>query len=287
MYKVYVGCLPASCTSEQLAAFFSRFGPIEDTKVTRKAGSKLCSGNGTFGCKDRSTYDQIISVREFDFYGRNIFCEGKLSGGELLLKNQSLSRRRIFVSNLPSDATDQDIEDAMRVFGPVQNGYRIKTLNNKPRPFGFVTFLEESAAEKAVEVGFILLNNQFVYISPFKKNTSRQEGTEGPAILETGNGITIPNHPPSLSKIPFITSQAKTGSWPTTEGYSKPASAKVGTHIKPTSVSYHQGWQGLDHGAAKVRFNIQYFELPPTHPVVSKQVNQTHTTHQQHHLLIS
>ena len=72
MYKVYVGCLPASCTSEQLAAFFSRFGPIEDTKVTRKAGSKLCSGNGTFGCKDRPTYEQIISVREFDFFGRSV-----------------------------------------------------------------------------------------------------------------------------------------------------------------------------------------------------------------------
>ena len=257
MYKVYVGCLPASCTAEQLAEFFSQHGQILDMKVSRKAGSKLCSGNGTFSCVDQQTYDALVATREFDFNGRVIFCEGKLSGEQLLQKNLTLSRRRIFVSNLPSSATDQDIEDSMRGFGAVQNGYRIKTLSNKPRPFGFVTFFDETSAENAIETGFVLLYDQFVYISPFKKNSPPRKGTEVKENCESGCQGTVQTQKSVQTTTPTsLEGGVITHTWLSATNNSNPRSMKVRHDIKPTLVRYNYGWLGFDHGDSQVRFNV-------------------------------
>lgn len=276
MYKVYVGCLPASCTPEQLSEFFSTFGPIVDPKISRKPGSKLCSGNGTFGCLDKKNFDAIITERQFDFHGRTIFCEGKLTGEELLIKNQILSRRRIFVSNLPATASDQQIEEVMRVFGPVQNGYRIKTLSNKPRPFGFVTFHHEETARKAVSVGFILINEQIVYITPFKKNNLRK-GKEASELPGSGNSKLCNTNKSVQLLPPNLTGRKTYCSRPSQQSKYLEA-LQAAQHIKPTSVRYHQRGRGLDHRAFIIRFNIQVpLMTPPTHPVVSTK-NQTMTT---------
>lgn len=266
MYKVYVGCLPASCTAEQLSQFFSFFGQIADTKVSKKSGSKLCSGNGTFTCLSKLTFDSIVAIREFNFFGRTVFCEGKLTGDELLLKNQILSRRRIFVSNLPTNLSDRQIEESMKVFGLVQNGYRIKTLSNKQRPFGFVTFYEEISAEIAIRAETIVINGQPVYISPFKKNNSSRKKTDP--------GEAVPNEQTSLTSQPQIhlstdlkSISAKVQAVPQGTklalGSRDQSVTKASVNIKPTSVRYHVEWHGLNHGETRIRFNVQLMTKRP------------------------
>lgn len=169
MYKVYIGCLPASCTSEQLRTFFEQFGKILEVRIVKKS-NKLCAGNGVLTCADRPSFDRILSEKEYTFNGRTIFCGKLLSGEELQVKNKELSLRRVFVSNLPSELEDQQLELAMARFGEVQNAYRIKSLKKEKRPFGFVTFLTSQAAAAAVSKGQIQIKNHVVYIAEFKKN---------------------------------------------------------------------------------------------------------------------
>lgn len=280
MYKVYVGCLPASCTAEQLSELFSRYGTVVDAKVSRKPGSKLCSGNGTFACSDKASFDAIIAKRTFDLNGRVVFCEGKLTGEELILKNQLLSRKRVYLSNLPSNVTDQEIEDSMRAFGPVQNGYRIKSLANKPRPFGFVTFMDEPSAERAIELGFILLKDQIVYISPFKKS-STHAGKEKDSLKETF-GVPMPtflNYQPIAKPTPCRTA-AEDSPWvPKAESGNEPHSMVEQNEIKPTSICYLSRSVVLNHEAPLVRYNLQRLNWsPPTFHSVSTGKNQTLST---------
>lgn len=283
MYKVFVGCLPASCTVDQLKDYFSKYGQVEEPKVARKAGSKLCSGNATFGCQDKSMYDLITSKREFEFQGRTIYCEGKLSGSELLLKNLILSRRRIYVSNLPPGVSDPEIELAFSLFGPVQNGYRIKTLANKPRPYGFVTFMDDSSADKAIRAGSLPIQGQYVYISPFKKNSSSkaQQGAKGEAPLEVTECLKTYHLEITTENTPISSHQPRDrarGIEQVPIGLPEEFSRKARQHIKPTSVCYHKDRNDLEHHGDQVRFNIKIAEFLVFHPVSSKETMRNQTT---------
>jgi RNA recognition motif-containing protein len=176
MYKIHLGCLPASCTREQLLSYFSEFGRIRDAKVTRKSKS-LCSGDGWLICHDYTTYEQLLKIKNFEFAGRTIFCEPMLTGEQLLEKNRLLSLRRIFVSNLPPHLQDHQIFEVFTEFGEVQNAYRIVSLRNEKRPFGFVTFMQQSSAVQAVQTGKIYFEQRPIYISDFKKHKPEPHGT--------------------------------------------------------------------------------------------------------------
>ena len=129
MYKIHLGCLPASCSREQLLSYFGQFGRFRDAKVTRKSKA-LCSGDGWLICEDLASYDRVLKIKNFEFAGRTIFCEPMLTGEQLQEKNRLLSLRRIFVSNLPPHMEDHQIFEVFSQFGEVQNAYRIISLNN-------------------------------------------------------------------------------------------------------------------------------------------------------------
>jgi RNA recognition motif-containing protein len=203
MYKIHLGCLPASCTREQLLSYFSEFGRIRDAKVTRKSKS-LCSGDGWLICHDYTTYEQLLKIKHFEFAGRTIFCEPMLTGEQLLEKNRLLSLRRIFVSNLPPHMQDHQIFEVFTQFGEVQNAYRIVSLRNEKRPFGFVTFMQQSSAVQAVQTGKIYFEQRPIYISDFKKHKPEPHGAvnqpnsttriQTPDDLRVGDPDELRNH---------------------------------------------------------------------------------------------
>lgn len=169
MYKIHLGCLPASCSREQLLSYFGQFGRFRDAKVTRKSKA-LCSGDGWLICEDLASYDRVLKIKNFEFAGRTIFCEPMLTGEQLQEKNRLLSLRRIFVSNLPPHMEDHQIFEVFSQFGEVQNAYRIISLKNEKRPFGFVTFINQHSAVQAVQSSKVYFEQRPIYISDFKKH---------------------------------------------------------------------------------------------------------------------
>jgi len=170
MYKIYIGCLPASCTKEELVGYFSYFGPTISVKIVKRARNKLCSGNAILECGTEYMFNAIVAQREFDFHDRRIYCEPVLQGRLLEKKNRELSLRRIYISNLPSGVSNDQLQEQFKLFGPVQNAYRIRTLHNEDRPFGFVTFHSQRSASLAVSTGSLIINGRKILILRFKKN---------------------------------------------------------------------------------------------------------------------
>lgn len=169
MYKIHLGCLPASCSREQLLSYFGQFGRFRDAKVTRKSKA-LCSGDGWLISEDQASYERVLKIKNFEFAGRTIFCEPMLTGEQLQEKNRLLSLRRIFVSNLPPHMEDHQIFEVFSQFGEVQNAYRIISLKNEKRPFGFVTFINQHSAVQAVQSSKVYFEQRPIYISDFKKH---------------------------------------------------------------------------------------------------------------------
>lgn len=195
MYKVHVGCLPACSTRESLVEFFKVYGDVREAKVLRKARS-LCSGNGILICGDEPTQSRIVEIKTFFFNGRTIFCEPMLSGAKLKEKNKELSERRLFLSNLPSHIQDIDLGRLMSKFGPVQNAYRIRSIDGEFRPFGFVTFYDIAAAKAACKARKAYFLNTTIYISDFRKSNSLMGGpatTTNHSVNSHNKNVGLPN----------------------------------------------------------------------------------------------
>lgn len=257
MYKVYVGCLPASCTVSQLREFFSRFGEISQVKLGKRAGNRFCSGVGGFSCLNKYVFEQILAIREFSFHGRLIYCDRLLSGEDLLLKNQELGAKRVFISNLPQEATDSDIETAMSTFGAVQNGYRIKTLKNQIRPYGFVSFFEMTAAIKAIHAGQIQILGQLVFITPFKRKEQNQQKfspqtTINSRSIQSNRCIVKPSGQRTAN-----TNQHQYSYPQVSETTETREGGQLGPScLKPTSSIYHKRRSGLRYSSRDLRINV-------------------------------
>lgn len=231
MYKIYIGCLPASTTTEQLKAFFAQYGQIQSVRIVRRSANKLCSGNGIVSCQNSETFETILQQKEKNFHGRIIYCERLLRGEKLQEKNMVLSQRRAFLSNLPAHLTDKDIEVNMAKFGPVQNAYRIKTLNNTLRPFGFVTFFDKEATQAAISARIIEIDGCHITISKYSKNDK----------ISAGSSQKIQAKPKKAKKQPNKTKR-KTPDFDDFQG--KSSSDNAWNDIRP------------NHSLSNLRFNI-------------------------------
>lgn len=256
MYKVYVGCLPASCTPNMLASYFAQFDDIHSIKLSKRSSNKLCSGNGSFTCNYKAAFDKIVSQREFDFHGRTIYCNPLLSGDELLQKNQELSLRRIFLSNLAPDVTDHDLLNLMAEFGGVENAYKIKNLKGEPKPFGFVTFFSPSSAEKAVKAKRINFKDFFIDISEYTKNSRSKRQSK--KIL--GSSDVFHSKTSSLHQKSAVSNQSKSDELQAKiqKRHWKALEHHQGVHAKPTSNSYHTARKViLKKPQELLRFNVR------------------------------
>ncbi|KAJ7255057.1 hypothetical protein B0H12DRAFT_1323258 [Mycena haematopus] len=62
--------------------------------------------------------------------------------------------RQLFVGNIAFDATEADVRDVAGQFGEVESVRLISNPDGSFRGFGYVTFLEQSAADRCLETGF-------------------------------------------------------------------------------------------------------------------------------------
>lgn len=257
MYKVYIGCLPASCTMDMLKSYFSQFDNVKEVRLSKRPGNKLCSGNGSFSCTDKSAFDFIVAQREFNFYGRTIYCNPLLNGEELQQKNQELSKRRIFLSSLPPEVSDEMLETIMATFGKVENAYRIKSLKNESKPFGFVTYFSPSSAEEAVKAGQIVYLSHLILISEYKKSCRFNQSSKK-ALEQKDKSLlkALRNTSPIRCKSSPKASATQFNSKETIK-VRKALENQENANAKPTTRSYHLLRRNIADTSSQLRFNIR------------------------------
>jgi hypothetical protein len=88
--------------------------------------------------------------------GRKIICRPYFDGK---IKNkflQDLQKRRVFVKNIPTHYSDNVLTKIFSAHGEVLRAYAIReVINRKSKGFGYVSFKNESDAQKLIERGFI------------------------------------------------------------------------------------------------------------------------------------
>lgn len=175
MNAIFVGCLPPTAQKKALFEYFSYFGNIASTSI-RLDEHGMCIGNGTVGCKDQRTFENILLFQNHIFQGRKIYCSKHLSGAELDLKNKLLNGRRAYLSKIPAQLSNEDLAYHLSQFGPVQSAYRIASVEGVTKPYGFAAFFDQRSAAKAIECGVIWLgDNKRIRIQEFKPKLKAQD----------------------------------------------------------------------------------------------------------------
>ncbi|RZC59980.1 hypothetical protein C5167_021735 [Papaver somniferum] len=80
----------------------------------------------------------------------------------------------IYIKNLPTTATDEQVEKEFKSFGPIKPG-GVQVRSNKGFCFGFVEFEHLSSMQNAVKAGSVTIASRQVYIEE-KRTTTRGKG---------------------------------------------------------------------------------------------------------------
>lgn len=174
--KIYLSSLPSSVSENQLKLLFGRFGEIKSIKLFMDKKEGFCRGFGSMTFVTGTNIDRIFSI-EHTLQGRTILCEPYIDQKCKLKNLKKLnSRKKIFVSNIPSWMTNNDIKDFFSQYGKVESAYRIQRHgSNRKMPFGYTSFYEVSSAEKCLEEGFKFMGNKFGFMLFDKYTKDKKE----------------------------------------------------------------------------------------------------------------
>ena len=143
---MFIGCLPAQSSEEELYKYFSKFCQISHLKLKYRS-NRLCAGHGSFICQELSKLDKLINHSHF-YRGRSLECRPFFSGAELKRYQKRFNKRRIYVGNLPPNMTDWGLFEEFSKFGDVIRAYTANNPDKQGRKFGFIVFKEEGIIEK-------------------------------------------------------------------------------------------------------------------------------------------
>ncbi len=87
----------------------------------------------------------------------------------------------IYVGNLPSEATEDDLRQAFEAFGQVESANIVKDrFSGEPRGFGFVEMPSKSEAQKAIdEMNGTDLKGRTLNVNEARPKTDRGGGRGG------------------------------------------------------------------------------------------------------------
>jgi hypothetical protein len=93
-----------------LKTFFTEYGDIGSIKIRLNPEDKsYCIGKGYMKVKDFSTFEEIIRLRHFDFYGSEVECLEYKTGFELIPKAPVADSRKLYLIGLNQTVTAQEI----------------------------------------------------------------------------------------------------------------------------------------------------------------------------------
>ena len=87
---------------------------------------------------------------------------------------------KIYIGNLPYQATEQDVQTLFAQFGDIENVAIIKDRDTgRPKGFGFVTFVAQNSAQDALKMDSQDFQGRPIKVSMAKEKTGGEGGGSG------------------------------------------------------------------------------------------------------------
>ncbi len=254
-YKVYVGSIPGNLTDADVLAYFTKLVSVREFILVKPKG--VATINKGYGFLTVETEEDCNVLLKMDHYlaGRKIKCEAVEKGSKLKEKRKGLFARRIFISNVPQNMRNQEIEDLFSKFGSVESAYRVSIQSSKKSSgFGYVTFCEERPAKSLVTLQKLHYNGATLSIQAYDQTKA---GQIGPAPLNT----TKPQEKKAQNNANKISEVKSTDSTTSTTGDNLVSVQTIYSNYnegsRPTTKHYHlEGNRFLDHKPSNILIRI-------------------------------
>jgi len=155
--SVFISGLPYQSSEADVEKFFKDCGKIEQIKLPKFQDTGRLLGYGHVTFKSATSVEKALALSGAKIGER--YIDVKMAKGEN--ENKSFQRKvnddretkTIFVKGLPYDVTEDEVGDAFRHCGPIENvRFVYNTVQKHFKGFGYIDFKEEKSTKKALEM---------------------------------------------------------------------------------------------------------------------------------------
>lgn len=178
-FKAFVIGLSQKTSKQIIFEFFSKRFPslkkVEMLKKNKKTGK--IKGYGFLILSSKEEFERLISLKTFQVLDRVLFVKPYYKGEELRKFKESVEKKRIYIQEIPLELDDDQLLEALEVFGKVEDAFIARDVknNNESKGFGYATFDKVEFARKAVLQGEIVMNAKKMIISEFQSREKRRQ----------------------------------------------------------------------------------------------------------------
>ncbi|VDN02258.1 unnamed protein product [Thelazia callipaeda] len=166
--KMFIGGLSSTTTDEALKEFYSQWGELVDCIVMRDPATKRSRGFGFV--------DDAMAARPHVIDGKTVDPKRAVPRDQSSRSEANVSSKRLYVSGVREEHTEQMFEDYFNQFGKVLKVEIIGDKNTgKPRGFAFISFDDYDPVDKCVLQKSHHIHN---YRCDVKKALSKEEMTK-------------------------------------------------------------------------------------------------------------
>jgi RNA recognition motif-containing protein len=161
---LFVGGVPLEASREKIKAYFEYFGAVQsiDLPINKEGRRKGCA---FVRFLDPSCCKSVLSSPEHIICGKAVAVRIGLASTEAANETRDMQLRKIFVSNLPQDMQEEQVQQLFSSFGRVTK-ILIPKGGIKRRAFCYVIMEELDIFNKIVSNGTILYNGFKISVSP-------------------------------------------------------------------------------------------------------------------------
>ena len=179
---LFVGGIPSAMSEESIQRHFEQFGAVVRTKVMKDKKSKTAKG---YAFVTMASHQHLakIAVLEHVIDGRKVDCQVASKKGEKKKWQDELKKRRVFVTGLPNNVSNEELVFLFSQHGQVRNGFVIHDFVTKSsKGYGYVEFADQADALKALN-SEVFLKGKKIICQPYvgrhesKKNLVRPQLT--------------------------------------------------------------------------------------------------------------
>ena len=199
-YNTFIGSIPGFCTKDDIYKLLSKYSKVKNLELATKKnknGDSYCLGFGFALLEDDpediGVIDPNPAIKIFD---RVLKIKKNLKGQEREKFRHEMAAKRLFIQNICSSSSNDDLKDIFAIFGAVDSTSIIrKKVIGKDTHYGYVVFEDKESAKKALQYQeSLILNGLKLEIKPFrskvlesKKNTKEKKNKKNKGKKKKNN----------------------------------------------------------------------------------------------------
>eukprot|EP01133_Synstelium_polycarpum_P012467 gene12467-14626_t len=174
--SLYVGDLHPDVSESQLFELFNQVGPVANLRICRDTTTRRSLSYAYVNYHNATDAERALDTLN------NTPVKGKPCRIMWSQRDPSLRKSgvgNIFIKNLDKSVDHKALYDTFSAFGNILSCKVVTDEGNLSKGFGFVHYENQESADKAIaKVNGMMINNQKVFVGPFKSSKERGHSQE-------------------------------------------------------------------------------------------------------------